>query len=160
MPVEIERKFLVDNDDWRIAINQTTHLMDGLIALTNGRKVRVRVYPDRATLTVKGRRKKSSRDEYEYLIPRPDALEMLSKLCGGNVVEKTRHTLLHGPDEWVVDVYHGLLDGIVLAEIELKSVADVFDRPQWLGREVTEDEDYRKINMVKARRKAAKSRKG
>ena len=159
MSVEIERKFLVEGDAWRKSTTQSIHLRDGLIALTNGRKVRVRIFPDGATLTVKGRRKKASRAEYEYAIPHDDALEMLTEHCGGNVVEKTRHLVPHGAEQWVVDVYHGLLDGIVLAEIELQSVGEPFERPLWLGREVTGDESFSKVNMVKARRKAAKLRK-
>lgn len=155
MAKEIERKFLVRNDEWRKDVSRKVRLRDGLVAFVEGRKVRVRFYDDRATLTVKGPRNGLSRDEFEYDIPKSDGLTLLEKHCSGEVVEKTRHHLDLGGFEWVIDEYQGLLSGVVLAEIELPSEDAEFARPHWLGREVTGMSKYRKINMIKARRREA-----
>jgi CYTH domain-containing protein len=90
------------------------------------------------------------RNEYEYAIPLCDAEEMLRTICGGIVLEKFRYFILHEGDTWHVDVYEGLLDGFVLAEIELTDVDQTFILPEWIGREVTADPRYRKINMARA----------
>ena len=64
---------------------------------------------------------------------------------------KTRHFVPHGPRTWVVDVYKGILAGVILAEVELPTETTSFERPAWIGLEVTGDPDYKKINMVNAR---------
>lgn len=153
MAKEIERKFLIADESWRNDVARTVHLRDGLLAVVNGRKVRIRFYDDRATLTVKGRRNGISRDEFEYDIPSDDGLAMLAEHCHGDVLEKTRHFIPHHGLEWTVDVYHGLLCGIVIAEIELPSEDCAFPRPRWVGREVTGLSEYRQVNMVAARQK-------
>ena len=160
MPTEIERKFLVAHDGWREAVTHSTSLRVGLLAFYDGRKIRIRFYDDRATLTVKGPRKGLARDEFEYEIPGSDGLALLERHCKGEVVEKTRHHIPVGQWAWIVDEYHGLLAGIILAEIELASEDAVPEIPNWVGKEVTGVEKYRKINLVKARkRKAAAARR-
>jgi CYTH domain-containing protein len=72
-------------------------------------------------------------------------------MCEGNVLDKVRHFILHASNTWQVDVYDGLLNGIVLAEIELTDVDQILTLPDWIGAEVTTDPRYRKINMVAAR---------
>ncbi|MGA0616129.1 CYTH domain-containing protein [Paracoccus sp. KR1-242] len=151
MPKEIERKFLVANDLWRAQVLRKVNLRDGLVAVEDGRKVRIRFYDDRATLTVKGKRIGISRDEFEYEIPANDARIMLEQHCDSAILEKTRHHLMADGQEWVVDEYHGLLEGVVLAEIELPSEDAAISSPPWLGEEVTGNDDYRKTSMVRAR---------
>lgn len=153
MPVEIERKFLIANESWRQSVTHATRLRDGILAFYDGRKIRIRFYDDKATLTVKGPRKGLSRDEFEYEIPSSDGLILLEQHCKGEIVEKTRHHLLFDGSEWAIDEYHGLLDGIILAEIELPSEDAAPTLPDWIGKEVTGVEKYRKVNMVKARKK-------
>jgi CYTH domain-containing protein len=148
--IEIERKFLVASGGWRERIARTIPLRDGLLAWDNGRKVRVRCYGDRYTLAVKGRRDGARREEYEYEIPAADA-DGLFRLCGERILEKTRYIVPWQGSVWEVDVYRGLLDGVVIAEIELPDAAVDFVRPHWLGREVTGDPKYKKINMVAER---------
>ena len=121
MPIEIERKFLLANEGWRDAVVRSTRLRDGILAFYDGRKVRIRLYDDKATLTIKGPRKGLARHEFEYEIPLPDGLVLLEQHCKGEVVEKTRHHIPALGHEWVVDEYHGLLDGVILAEVELPS---------------------------------------
>ena len=154
MPKEIERKFLIANDDWRKAVTHRVQIRDGLVAACEGRKIRVRFYDQRATITVKGRRNGLSRDEFEYDIPPADAEAMLRDHCGGDVLEKTRHHIHHAGLDWVIDEYFGILAGVLIAEVELPFEDMPIQRPDWLGREVTGDDRYRKINMLIDRRNA------
>ncbi|WP_138467182.1 CYTH domain-containing protein [Poseidonocella sp. HB161398] len=155
MAKEIERKFLVTGDGWRTAVLRRQRLRDGLLSHVEGRKIRVRFYDGRATLTVKGPRTGYSRDEFEYDIPPADAEQMLAAHCPHGVLEKTRHHVAFGGFEWTVDEFEGLLEGTVFAEIELPSEGADFARPPWLGREVTGLEEFRQVNMIRARRRAA-----
>lgn len=153
MPIEIERKFLIANDGWKPSVSRSTRLRDGILAFYDGRKIRIRFYDDKATLTVKGPRKGLSRDEFEYEIPASDGLILLERHCKGDVIEKTRHQIIAGELVWEVDQYHGLLDGALFAEVELTSEDVALDLPDWVGKEVTGMEKYRQANMVKARKK-------
>ena len=149
--LEIERKFLVANDGWKNSIARRVRIRDGLIANNNGQKARVRIADDVATIALKSRRRGLIvRDEFEYAIPLSDAEEILRIMCDGNVLYKIRHFVLHTSNTWQVDVYKGLLDGVVLAEIELTDVDQTLILPDWIGAEVTSDPRYRKINMVAA----------
>ncbi|WP_170295119.1 CYTH domain-containing protein [Paracoccus aestuariivivens] len=151
MAKEIERKFLVANSGWQAGVSHQQELHDGLISTTEGRKVRVRIQDDQAILTVKGPRHGIVRDEFEYPVPLADAQEML-RLCGDEVVEKTRYHIPAGELTWTVDVYHGLLAGITIAEVELPSLNYPVPLPAWVGREVSGVQAYRKVNMVAARK--------
>lgn len=152
MAVEIERKFLVANDSWRRFCAGQERLKDGLIAASHNRKVRVRIYENRATLTVKTGREGRTRHEFEYEIPMKDAEELITLHCSQNVLTKVRHTVPHRGFTWEVDVYEGLLAGVVLAEVELEDADADVPLPGWIGPEVTGDPRYRKINMLNARR--------
>jgi len=144
MPVEIERKFLVANDGWRSSVTRIEKLRDGLVGELHGAKVRVRIGQTSATLTVKSHRHGLSRSEYEYKIPMADAEAMLTSICAGRFIEKTRHTVANAGCLWAVDVHEGRLDGIILAEIELDSEHQVFEIPHWAGREVTNNPRFHK----------------
>ncbi len=145
MGTEIERKFLVVDDAWRegapaMPIRQG-YLMTG--ALT----VRVRTMGERAVLTLKKPLRGIARHEFEYEIPAADAEFMLNELCEGHVVEKTRYEVEFGGMAWVVDVFEGENAGLVVAEIELSAEEQVFERPPWLGAEVSEDARYLNSNL-------------
>jgi len=150
MPVEIERKFLVKDDAWRAQVTHTERLRDGLVARQGDLKVRVRCYGNRTTLCVKSGRNGLSREEFEYDIPPEHAAAIFSH-CEGRILEKTRHYVPGESGLWEVDVYHGLLDGIVIAEIELESEHATVKLPDWIGKEVTDDPRYRKVNMLRER---------
>lgn len=152
MPQEIERKFLVKDNTWRQHVVRSEPLRDGLLAASDGRKVRVRLYESRATLTVKSRRDHGQRAEFEYEIPRDHAEEMLASHCGVNTIEKTRHHVPFGGLNWEIDVYKGLLDGVVLAEVELDRIDRDVHLPGWVGEEITDLPEYRKGLMLEARR--------
>jgi CYTH domain-containing protein len=107
----------------------------------------VRIADSNATIALKSRRNGSTRTEFEYAIPYSDAMEMLRTMCDGRVLEKVRHVIPHAGTVWHVDVYEGILNGIVLAEVELQHADQKLDLPGWVGKEVTNDPMYRKINM-------------
>ena len=158
MPLEIERKFFIQNEGWKASCTRRIHIRDGLIATENGRKVRVRIADDRATLAVKGQESGFTRAEYEYDIPRTDAEEML-RMCDYRA-EKTRHIVPHAGSIWQVDVYEGILSGIVIAELEMSNEGQAFDLPNWIGEDVTDNPKYKKANMVAERAAALNDKNG
>jgi adenylate cyclase len=151
MPLEIERKFLVANDGWKNSVTRRIRIRDGLIANNNGNKARVRISDSNATITLKSRRRGPIRTEFEYAIPYSDAAEILRTVCDGHVLDKTRHVVTHTAVVWHVDVYDGILNGVVLAEIELQHADQKLDLPDWIGKEVTSDARYKKTNMLTQR---------
>lgn len=153
MKVEIERKFLLASDGWRKLVEFTHHIRDGLIAVNDECKTRVRIIGDRATLSVKTKRVAGSRLEFEYDVPRVDA-ELMLEHCDANTISKYRHYVPYGGMVWEIDEYDDVLRGVVLAEVELTSINQVLDIPSWIGHEVTAEPAYRKFNMLNARRQA------
>ncbi|MBB5762944.1 CYTH domain-containing protein [Methylorubrum rhodesianum] len=150
MRFEVERKFLVADEGWRTGVTSRRRLTDGLIGqFATGNKVRVRLDDDRAWLTVKGERVGLGRPEFEYEIPRADAQSMLSLVCDTCFIEKTRHCVPHAGLIWEVDVYGGTLTGMILAEVELDDEGQSFERPAWLGREVTGDPRFRQSALLR-----------
>ena len=146
-PVEIERKFLVANDEWRLSVVGSVSIRDGLIAAYQGRKVRVRISGDIATVAIEGQRTGIVRPEFEYEIPIADAERMLSTVCRDDTLEKQRFFVEDTGATWHVDVYGGILQGVVIAEIELERETQELILPRWMGKEVTGDSFYKKINM-------------
>lgn len=150
MKIEIERQFLVRNDDWRRQVTRTAHLRDGLILRGDGAKLRVRCDGERAFLTFKTPRAGTVRREFEYEIPVGDAELLIRDHCIGQILAKTRHFVEADGLVWTVDVYEGLLHGIVIAEVELEREDQEIALPSWVGAEVTGREEYRKSNMLAA----------
>lgn len=155
MPVEIERKFLVKNDAWRAYVTHSERLRDGLVAREGDLKVRVRCYGNRTTLCVKSGRQGLAREEFEYEIP-PDHAEAMFAHCTGRILEKTRHYVPGQSGVWEIDVYHDVLDGIVIAEIELDSESATVHLPDWIGEEITGDPRYSKTKMLDAVSRASR----
>jgi adenylate cyclase len=145
--IEIERKFLLANDEWRQSAVRSVSIRDGLIAVYKDRKVRVRISGDIATVAIKGPRIGIVRPEFEYEIPIADAERMLSTLCQDDTLEKQRFFVEAAKATWYVDVYRGLLQGVIIAEIELNQENQELTLPRWIGKEVTGNPFYRKINM-------------
>jgi CYTH domain-containing protein len=145
MGIEIERKFLVIRDAWRtptgVAIGQ------GYLNRDKQRTVRVRLAGSQAFLTIKGPSHGATRQEFEYPIPVEDALQLL-ELCDGTVIRKTRHLVIHDGNHWEVDEFHAENQGLVVAEIELTTEDQTFAKPDWLGREVTDDTRYFNSNLI------------
>ncbi|BBE71725.1 CYTH domain-containing protein [Oharaeibacter diazotrophicus] len=150
MAIEIERKFLVVGEGWRDAVASADRFVDGLIAAEGSNKVRVRRYDARAVLTLKGPKHGISRDEFEYDIPLADADELLARRSIGPLIRKTRHMVPNGPDLWSVDVFEAELAGLVVAEIELDHEDRFFERPSWVGAEITHDRRYGSAALLRA----------
>ncbi|PKN76622.1 MAG: adenylate cyclase [Deltaproteobacteria bacterium HGW-Deltaproteobacteria-10] len=146
MATEIERKFLVQGDDWRAA--QGVRFFQGYLNRDKERTVRVRIAGTQAFLTIKGISTGVTRSEYEYEIPVVDAEELL-KICDGPLIEKTRHTVAYGGMIWEIDEFHGENEGLVVAEVELQKEDQYLERPGWLGQEVTGDPRYYNSNLSK-----------
>ena len=149
MALEIERKFLVTSDAWRAQARGRELLRQGYLESGERSSIRVRTAGDRAWLNIKARRSGMTRLEFEYLIPLADADEILNELCKGPRVEKYRHEVPWGGHLWEVDEFLGANRGLVVAEIELSEETESFERPTWLGEEVTHDERYYNFNLAK-----------
>lgn len=144
MGIEIERKFLVINDEWRSA--PAVYFCQGYLNRSKERTVRIRVAGDTGFLTIKGQSQGASRAEFEYEIPLADAKQMLS-LCDGPLIEKYRRKISYAGMLWEVDEFLGENQGLVVAEIELESEQQAFAKPDWLGEEVTQDARYYNSNL-------------
>lgn len=148
MGSEIERKFLLKDQSWRKSVSAPfrTFTQGYFVRGQGGPTLRVRIADDRAFLTIKGRARGSEnleRSEFEYEIPLEDAQAMLEEFCGTRIVKKRRYLV---PADsglvWEIDEYFELNAGLFTAEIELPDADTPFDRPEWLGREVSGDPRY------------------
>lgn len=148
MAIEIERKFLVADDSWRENAMGTL-FRQGYLSAEHERTVRVRLEGDIGKLTIKGKSQGISRSEYEYEIPKQDAAEMLDTLCLKPLIEKTRYRIEYAGLIWEVDEFYGANEGLILAEVELESEDAEFDRPDWVGEEVSGNPRYFNSNLVK-----------
>jgi CYTH domain-containing protein len=145
--IEIERKFLVQDDRWR-DLGHGVPYRQGYLSTVKERTVRVRVVGDRGTLTIKGVTVGATRAEYEYPIPVFDAQAMLDGLCEQPIIEKQRHVIEHAGLIWEVDEFEGVNAGLVVAEVELDSEDQEIELPSWIGDEVTGDIRYFNANLI------------
>lgn len=149
MATEIERKFLVTSDAWREEADDGTRFRQGYLIGAERASVRVRIEGDRANLNIKSATLGVRRQEYEYEIPLAEAEEMLDTLCEQPQIEKIRYHVPLGGHLWEVDVFAGDNEGLVVAEIELAHEEESFERPVWLGREVSDDTRYYNVCLTK-----------
>lgn len=147
MGTEIERKFLLKNDTWR-SLARGTRYRQGYLNSTRERTVRVRTIDDKGCLTIKGPNKGATRAEYEYDIPESDARSMLNDLCEKPLIEKSRYKIDFAGLVWEVDEFIGENRGLILAEVELESENQRFEKPEWIGDEVTADPKYYNTSLV------------
>jgi adenylate cyclase len=154
MGIEIERKFLVAGEGWRARAERRVRMAQGYLndhaAVANGTQrvsVRVRIAGDTAALNLKSRELGPARQEFDYPIPVAEA-EALLALCVGGLIDKTRHYVRVGTHVWEVDEFHGANAGLVVAELELSAVDEVFERPAWLGKEVTGEVRYYNLALA------------
>ncbi len=148
MAVEIERKFRLASDAWRGAVHSRRLLRQGYLANTARASVRVRLDDGEGWLSVKAMKRGMSRDEYEVIVPLVDATEMLERLCEGYTIEKWRHLVELGGYTWEIDEFLAENAGLVIAEIELPSEQAVFERPAWLGAEITDEERFYNVRLA------------
>lgn len=147
MAREIERKFLVQGDEWR-ELAKGAHYKQGYLSTKKECAVRVRSNGIKGFLTIKGINVGATRQEFEYEIPLVEAVEIL-QLCEKPIIEKKRYKIDFAGFTWEVDEFFGENNGLLLAEIELDSEDQTFEKPAWIGKEVTNDPRYYNANLVK-----------
>ena len=149
MGKETERKFIVTGRFKHLASKEIS-IIQAYISIDKQRIVRVRISDRQAWITVKSDSPAGSisRKEWEYLIPHEDALEIM-ELCLPGKIEKTRYLVPVGKHTWEVDVFHGKNDGLIIAEIELATESEIFEKPEWIGKEVTGNPAYYNSNLIK-----------
>ncbi len=148
MGTEIERKFLLQSDAWRAEVRDSVRLVQGYLARGERSAIRVRIKGEMAELNIKQALDGIHRLEYEYEIPLGDAREMLDRVALRPLIEKTRHHVVQAEHLWEIDEFDGENQGLILAEIELSSADEDFERPPWLGEEVSHDRRYYNSNLI------------
>jgi len=148
MALEIERKFRVSGDSWRPLVARTRRLRQAYLSKNGRLSIRVRIDGDRdGTLTIKAARSGLERHEYEYTIPLADAEELMLQR-EGSIISKVRHIVPIDGLNWEIDVFDGENTGLVVAEIELDRPDRTFERPEWLGEEVTGDRRFYNADLA------------
>lgn len=149
MGIEIERKFLLKTDDWRKYAGQPVLYRQGYLVGSELSSVRIRIEGDKAFINIKSATLGIRRQEYQYPIPVEDAEKILDDLCEKPLIEKHRYFIKQKQHTWEIDEYFGDNAGLMVAEIELGSEDEVFDKPGWLGKEVSSDTRYYNVCLVK-----------
>ncbi len=150
MPLEIERKFLLANDTWRDHVVGYELMRQGYLAGDKSCSVRIRIHGEVGFLNIKSATLGITRHEFEYPVPVTEAREMLALFCRDRCLEKVRHFVPIGAHTWEIDVFEGSNQGLVVAEIELSSIDEEFERPPWLGVEVSNDPRYYNVCLIDA----------
>jgi adenylate cyclase len=146
MALEIERKFILKEGDWRN--EKGTLYRQGYLNSAKERTVRVRIINDQGYLTVKGISRGAVRVEYEYEIPLAEATAMLDDLCEKPLIEKMRYTIAINGLVWEADEFFGENLGLLMAEVELEREDQPLTKPDWIGEEVTDDPRYYNANLI------------
>ncbi|BBB33297.1 adenylate cyclase [Thermotomaculum hydrothermale] len=149
MGIEIERKFKVKDTSFLKGLKGIS-IKQGYLYIGDKSVSRVRIIENKkAYLTVKGRTGDISRLEFEYEIPLKDGIELLENVCLKPLIEKVRYKLPVGNHVWEIDVFEGENKGLIIAEIELESEDEEFEKPDWAGEDVSNDERYYNYSLVK-----------
>lgn len=146
--IEIERKFLVKNNLWKKGA-RGINFQQGYLSTESFRTVRVRLEGKAGKLTIKGKKIGIAGDEFEYDIPISDAKYLLDNICIQPIIYKKRFRIPFEKLIWEVDIFEGENKGLILAEIELKSINQKIKLPDWIGKDVTHDRRFRNANLVK-----------
>ena len=148
MAIEIEKKFIVKNDNWKNFVSNKFIIKQAYLTENNQIRTRIRITPNKAYLTLKVIQINISRTEFEYQIPINDAKYLFS--MSNYQIFKTRYILNHFNDEWVVDVFEKNHLGLIIAEIELKSENQKFKVPTWIGKDISTDKKYSNFCLAKS----------
>ena len=146
--VEIERRFLIPEvGSLDLPKFEKLEIVQSYIE-TKGLVTRVRVVGKKAFLTMKGPKVEGQCDEFEYEIPYEDGMKLSEKYCGSRVVSKTRYLIPNGETTIELDVFHGDLEGLVIAEVEVDSISETIDIPKWFGEEITNNNFYSNYSLA------------
>ena len=150
MALEIERKFLVKDDSYKVMAFSSSRIAQGYICSARGRTVRIRIRDEKGYLTIKGPSDSAGlgRYEWEKEIPLEDARELM-KLCEPGIIDKTRYLVQSVNHIFEVDEFYGDNEGLVIAEVELKSEDESYEKPAFVGEEVTGDVRYYNSFLMK-----------
>ena len=148
MAIEVEHKFLLKNNNWRHQISHSVKYSQGYLSSQPTCSIRIRISDNQAWLNIKSATIGTHRREYEYEIPLSDADELLHELCVKPLIEKTRHFVIYEGYTWEIDEFYGDNAGLIVAEIELSEIGQTFEKPEWLGQEVTYDLRYYNNNLA------------
>ena len=146
--MEIERKFLVNKEKWEL-VNKSApnRIVQAYLVRTPEKTIRVRVKDEKGFLTIKGPTVGISRSEFEYEIPLNEANELIEQFAD-KIIEKYRFEITIGNHLWEVDEFHGKLEGLMIAEIELTSEEETFEKPDSVTEDVSMDLQYFNSNLV------------
>lgn len=145
---EIERKFSVDHQKWDLVEKPTPHFIaQSYLSKTAECTVRIRIKDEKGFLTIKGKTKGISRSEFEYEIPLVDAKEMIHSFSE-KTLTKYRYNIPYGSHTWEVDVFQGKLEGLIIAEIELSSEDEVFELPDWIIEDVSDNIEFYNSRLI------------
>lgn len=149
MGKEIERKFLIKSGGWRQHASEGICYRQGYLANNDKCSIRVRMGGNQAFLNLKSATLTVTRTEFDYAIPLKDAEVLLEHFCPRPHIEKIRYTVQFAGYTWEIDVFEGENKGLIIAEIELRDVNESFERPDWLGEEVSDDPRYYNVCLAK-----------
>ena len=147
MGVEIERKYLLKNNDWKKLIASSFKIKQGYLNSNIKRTVRVRIIDNKGFLTIKSKNIGITRSEFEYEIPFKDAVSLLD-LCEKPILKKTRNLVVFENRTWEIDDFEGVNKGLVIAEIELTSEKESLIIPTWIGKEVSDEAKYYNSSLI------------
>lgn len=148
MATEIERKYLLKNNSWRDVCCKGKKYTQGYLTGSESASVRVRLEDEKAYLNVKSLTLGIVRSEYEYSIPKTDAIELLDNLCAKPLISKIRYIVIYNKKKWEIDVFEGDNAGLIIAEIELESEDEKIQLPDFIAEEVSDDTRYYNVNLV------------
>ena len=147
MPLEIERKYLVVSDDYKLSA-RIVEIKQAYLSIDENMTIRVRLEGIQASINIKSKESERINNEFEYVIPLDEA-QSLIRMSPYPLIEKTRHVVEYQGKIWEVDEFHADNEGLTVAEIELDDENEVFKSPPWLGEEVTADYRYLNSNLAK-----------
>ena len=147
MPLEIERKFLVTSDDYKLRA-KSIEIRQAYLSIDKNTAIRARVEGIQASINIKLKKSERVNHEFEYVIPLDEARSLI-RMSPYLVIEKIRHMVKYEGKTWEVDEFHADNEGLTVAEIELDDENEVFEKPPWLGEEVTDDYRYLNSNLAK-----------
>ncbi len=148
MAIEIERKFLLRNNDWQALEHTSAYYQQAYFCNTAKVSVRIRMSNAKAWVSFKSTTLEISRFEYEYEVPLNEAKQMMDEFSEGSIISKTRYFVPVESHIWEIDVFEGDNQGLVVAEIELQHTDEDFFKPAWIGEEVSKDMRYFNSNLV------------
>ncbi len=147
MPLEIERKFLVGSNDYKLSA-KAVDIKQAYLSVDENMAIRVRLEGIQASINIKSKKSERVNHEFEYVIPLDEA-QSLIRMSLYPIIEKTRHMVEYKGKAWEVDEFHGYNAELTVAEIELDDENEAFEKPPWLGEEVTADYRYLNSNLAK-----------